>query len=777
MSGGQEEGSLLGEALAFMKYQRETLKNVGPLSPLLSQGQNDGLNTSNDSETVFFSMYILDACETNLKHTEIMSRIARLGNITNTILSDLQKRIKYPWFVGGEGISFGVDVKYEKGKSTPYLKACCRYGSSVTDEWYSISVCFFLSKVLWKIFGFKVAIEALDVGDGQVLLIESALELPEWVDKLGPMGCENRVWVIDGKLHLIPPSLHLQTTYHEKNHNQLTIFDAIKILNQSESLLETKGNENIQKSLLPRIQSFLHLCEKDDELQSNSVEKYDDCYSMPLLQTTFRRNLHRAAVIVPFKLAILIQERQDLISSAILSFCSHGPDYIEKISKKTKESSNSENSSINLSKEFPFRNLVFLVIPFTKTAYTMLMSGAGRIPQFDLPKEFRSIETTRMSRKCRADTSSHFKNAIETGARLTCAFEWLYSHSKVLQLKTKNMSNNLYNGAGDVQKRVCVHWKQIDKLCGGDGIWIDECWRDGPNNETQGNASITELVKCAVFDPEIKRNVSLCLHSMPNVPIHEQINKSIKKGNSNPAINNALLYPFPRISDVDSDEWINLSAEQLDKIMNDIVSSRHMNSSNADHHDEKKVPKAKLNETKALDSILSGFKTFIKSSSDFEGVDIDKKNKTNVHPVHSSSKLNFKSSLQDEELNDYFSDEDDEYSSSGEDDDLAEIKGDREGGDTNVKMKDFMHAMDEELKSTSVTHSSQERNGSEPNEDRNPNELKIDEEALSNLLQSMGMEIDSDMGGSMSGPASNMLREMGIQVPSSLLFENEQQDG
>jgi len=85
--------------------------------------------------------------------------------------------------------------------------------------------------------------------------------------------------------------------------------------------------------------------------------------------------------------------------------------------------------------------------------------------------------------------------------------------------------------------------------------------------------------------------------------------------------------------------------------------------------------------------------------------------------------------------------------------------------------------MDEELKSTSVTHSSQERNGSEPNEDRNPNELKIDEEALSNLLQSMGMEIDSDMGGSMSGPASNMLREMGIQVPSSLLFENEQQDG
>ena len=57
------------------------------------------------------------------------------------------------------------------------------------------------------------AVECWDLNDGHILLIEAAEHLPSWVDDDvlqggvgGPEGTHNRCWIVDGKVHLIPPT-------------------------------------------------------------------------------------------------------------------------------------------------------------------------------------------------------------------------------------------------------------------------------------------------------------------------------------------------------------------------------------------------------------------------------------------------------------------------------------------------------------------------------------------------------------------------------------------
>ena len=68
-------------------------------------------------------------------------------------------------------------------------------GDNVEDEWYIISLLFYLSEKL------PVVIQVHDQ-DGEILLIESADYLPKWAQE--PELAQNRVYIYQGNVHLIP---------------------------------------------------------------------------------------------------------------------------------------------------------------------------------------------------------------------------------------------------------------------------------------------------------------------------------------------------------------------------------------------------------------------------------------------------------------------------------------------------------------------------------------------------------------------------------------------
>jgi hypothetical protein len=85
----------------------------------------------------------------------------------------------------------------EASGPVPHLAASVYYGDDVDDEWRAIECLFRITKALPG-----VTAQALDSADGDVLLIEAADHIP---DELSPDNAENRTFVRDGRVYILPP--------------------------------------------------------------------------------------------------------------------------------------------------------------------------------------------------------------------------------------------------------------------------------------------------------------------------------------------------------------------------------------------------------------------------------------------------------------------------------------------------------------------------------------------------------------------------------------------
>ena len=86
--------------------------------------------------------------------------------------------------------SFVLNVQNEK------IYGKVSVGDNVEDEWFIISLLFYLSEKIPDI------VIQINDQDGEILLIESADYLPKWAQE--PDLAKNRVYIYKGKIHLIP---------------------------------------------------------------------------------------------------------------------------------------------------------------------------------------------------------------------------------------------------------------------------------------------------------------------------------------------------------------------------------------------------------------------------------------------------------------------------------------------------------------------------------------------------------------------------------------------
>ena len=99
----------------------------------------------------------------------------------------------------------------------PYLRAIYHYGNDINNMWHCIGLDRHIYSVLSSQ-NLTFAIGCWDISDGHIILIEAAEYLPLWVDDNvfrgevgGPEGCRNRCWIVNGQVHLIPPSMDVSS--------------------------------------------------------------------------------------------------------------------------------------------------------------------------------------------------------------------------------------------------------------------------------------------------------------------------------------------------------------------------------------------------------------------------------------------------------------------------------------------------------------------------------------------------------------------------------------
>ncbi len=442
-------------------------------------------------------------------------------------------------------------------RQQPHLRAFCRYGNDVNDMWRCIALVLRISSVLASSqsdeqVNLTCAIECWDLSDGHILLIEAAEHLPSWVDDDalqggvgGPTGCRNRCWVVDGKVHLIPPSKGDRAPSCDSSETgQLSRDAALLILMKS---MKTKGrgleitlaSSAVQRSIQDRIDrtDYTHLGTKNASL-SRGVANGET-------RITDNSHWHVAAAALPASMARFILNHPSLLPMIVDSFCTNAPklqrmkfegkgskgatgasDDDRKVDgesplemKEINTNRPTSNSSTNpLGSAFPYEQIVILPIVLTRTNFAELVTGRGIVPSFPIPSAYRSVELNRFQRHLRQSAfggdsfedvggatrrmKNPFQRAIDVGVRLCAGLDWICSDPDDSKASVSsldpviNTEDIAIDTLGEVERRLRIYWTRVDVEASGgceqDELsplpWIEQAWKAGPNGSGIQNA-------------------------------------------------------------------------------------------------------------------------------------------------------------------------------------------------------------------------------------------------------------------------------------------------
>ncbi|GAB0094619.1 Protein ecdysoneless [Sergentomyia squamirostris] len=193
-----------------------------------------------------------------------------------------------------------------------HLHGITHYGDNIEDEWFIVALLYEMTR---QISG--LIVRTVD-GDGEFLLIEVANWLPDWAN---PETCQHRVYIADGRLHLLPNN--------QGDDDILPVADALRRIQENPS--QYWVSRDIDNCISCRISGY---------------------------PGKLRENLHRAIAFVPVGVAALLRHKPTLIASAIREFCSR-----DSVDLKV----------CRAMRFFPPENRVRTHVTFTKCLYAMLM--------------------------------------------------------------------------------------------------------------------------------------------------------------------------------------------------------------------------------------------------------------------------------------------------------------------------------------------------------------------------------------------------------------------
>ncbi|CAG9831641.1 unnamed protein product [Diabrotica balteata] len=206
--------------------------------------------------------------------------------------------------------NFLNEIEGQKEALPPHLYGVSHYGDNIEDEWFMV---FLLRQLTKELTGSIARVHDID---GEFLLIEAAEYLPNWAR---PETCENRVYMYDGNIHLIP---------HDSTSTTITINEAVSSVRENPT--STVASTEIQNAIKTKLDGY------PDKLKDN---------------------IHNAVVYIPIGVAKALKAKPNLISAAVQVFCNR-----DSVDLK----------ACRAMKYFPPENRVKQRVTFTKCLYAML---------------------------------------------------------------------------------------------------------------------------------------------------------------------------------------------------------------------------------------------------------------------------------------------------------------------------------------------------------------------------------------------------------------------
>ncbi|PWZ02667.1 SGT1-domain-containing protein [Testicularia cyperi] len=282
-------------------------------------------------------------------------------------------------------------------------------GECIEDEWLAIHLLLQATLTLTR---YDIICD-VENEDGQILLIEAADALPDWIT---PENATNRVWLYGGHMHLLPPHLHPIDKHSPSVDKAATYVRDPSVI--------TRAEDEIEAAALAHVRQY------------------------PLAATD---HLHQTLAYLPLNVARILRQDPQIISSCVSSVISR--DVVStrasaRLSHFPPPVAGSESRSVDSSAE---QSIILTPVRMTRHLYAQLFYDRffpprqlGRDWQAAVEKyRLRMHHTARSSRNApKIEDEESIQEEIregrwrDMGAKIWCGLEMAYDESVARQGRT-----------------------------------------------------------------------------------------------------------------------------------------------------------------------------------------------------------------------------------------------------------------------------------------------------------------------------------------------------
>ncbi|KAI0050654.1 hypothetical protein FA95DRAFT_1486750, partial [Auriscalpium vulgare] len=456
--------------------------------------------------------------------------------------------------------TFELKVVEDSDTSGWILEGRMRVGDSIDDEWCAV---WLLREISAK---WDLAISVYD-SDEEFMLIEAAEVLPSWVS---PDIAENRVWIYQSNLHLIPLSYssppsskrrrrRLPGAHESDDEGDASNVDSNHFLSVSDALaaLRNVAADTASPSAV-----------------AQAVWKRIDGYPDAL-----RKHIHTAQAYLPVDIAKALSVDHTLVQRAVEAFYTRDAVQLRAAHKMAR---------------FPPEPSVPQLVKLTRTAYAQLLGQ-----KFYPPKIF--------GRWQERDGSPQWRWK-DVGMKIACGFEMLYQESKGRTERATTTLQTIHTSAEarkDSLRRDAEYTKYIQGLVSA-GYF---------KSEVEGSQLWTELEDKAV-DVYIQTRQD---DDASRPSFARQANVAIAKASD----------PEPATGAEDPDDWLNVDFESFDSVLETNLSSSQpvgnaqstSDAMDVDEHVKQESAEDRAAKVQAvrMQELAKKVETFLEGKGDVEG--------------------------------------------------------------------------------------------------------------------------------------------------------------
>ncbi|RDB28943.1 Protein ecdysoneless [Hypsizygus marmoreus] len=433
-----------------------------------------------------------------------------------------------------------------------------RVGDCVDDEWCTV---WLLREISGK---WDLVISVFD-SDGEFLLIEAAEALPSWVK---PTNTENRVWIYNSRLHLVPIS-HISPPSRKRRHRRLPASNEDddaddENINDEDSDDFITAEDAVKLVRDPSVNTFA----------PPAVEKivWRRISGYP---TAARNHVHHTRAYIPIDIARSLVTNPSLVQKAVEAFYTRDAIQLRAAHRMTR---------------FPPQSSVLSTVKMTRTAYAQLIGQ-----KFFPPKVFGHWQEPEGTKEWRWR---------DVGMKIAVGFEMLYQESKgrsAVSSTNPEANKSSSEAKKDALRRNPEYIKYIQNLVSADYF--------------RGEIEGSELWK--VFE-------SKAADIFVEVRREDDATRESFAAQVNAAVSDLSLAPASQIEE-DSDDWLNINAQDFETMLEQTMgASKPSGQSDAMDVDSPKTEEAaseRLASQQAakLKELAAKVENFVEGEGDLEG--------------------------------------------------------------------------------------------------------------------------------------------------------------